>query len=77
MGDEVIRLAAEELRKDVREYFCLECGRPRMRNYCPWNNKHPEAPEHSVLARRSISTDSQIHYFIKNKEARGTKHVFK
>lgn len=77
MGDELIRLAADELRKDSRPYFCLECGRPRTRNYCPWNAKHPEAPEHKVYARNRISTDSQLHYFIKNKEDRRTRHVFK
>lgn len=77
MGDELIRLAAEELNKDKRTYFCIECGRPRVKKYCPWNAKHPEDPDHHVTDRRHVSQSTQIHYFIKNKEARSTRHVFK
>lgn len=77
MGDELTKRAAVALRSDHRSYFCINCGRPRTRNYCPWNAKHPDLPEHRVFERRAISLDTQIYYFIKNKEARDTKNLFR
>jgi len=77
MGDELIKRAAEELKKDRRSYFCIDCGRPRYKNYCPWNSAHPEEPDHHVTERGRVSMSTQVHYFLKHQEERDTKHVFR
>ena len=72
-----INAAKDELAKDRREYFCIECGRPRSKNYCPWNAKHPKQIPHRVVPRKVLHPDSQLAIFLSNPNGADTKHVFK
>lgn len=72
-----IAAAKDELDKDKRQYFCVECGRPRTNMYCPWNSQHPTEFKHVVMSRKFIGTDHQITFFLSNNKSEHTKHVFK
>lgn len=53
-------MAETALANDKSRYFCVECGRPRVNNYC----RPPKQRGHKVLPRINIPHDLQIDLYL-------------
>jgi hypothetical protein len=62
-NEDQIEYAKNELRDDRRIWWCLLCGRPRAKNYCPVNARS-KTRRHKVVSRVSIPFDKQVEYYL-------------
>lgn len=58
-GEGEILIAQEVLQGNRMLYWCILCGRPRRKNYCPVAARTGKA-RHNVVLRSTISPNDQL-----------------
>lgn len=65
MGTPEEVLAINALAMNKNKFWCITCGRPRIKLYCPASSHSTR--EHKVIRRSLISDADQVRYYMGNK----------